>query len=78
MTIARRKPLPEQRRFDTVSKAGPVFATKNQFEPGYSVCWASTHLATAATMDEAVAIAEAVAKSGADNIWGMRKAVGGI
>lgn len=68
-----KKAAPEQRRFNTASKAGPVFATKNQFDPGYNVSWASTHIANAETMDEAARIAEVVANSGADNIADMRK-----
>lgn len=69
-----KKPAPEQKRFETVSKAGPVFATKNQSESGYNVSWASTHIANAKTMEEAERIAEAVSKSGAENIAGMRQA----
>lgn len=69
-----KKTPPEQRRFDSVSKAGPVFATKNQYEAGYNVSWASTHIADAGNMVEAARIAEAVATSGADNIEDMRKA----
>jgi len=57
--------------------AGPVTVAKTKYvETGeWGVSWASTHLATAASKAEGVAIAERVIASGADNIDGMRAAV---
>lgn len=57
--------------------AGPVTVAKTKYvETGeWGVSWASTHLATAASKAEGVAIAERVIASGADNIADMRAAV---
>lgn len=57
--------------------AGPVTVAKTKYvDTGeWGVSWASTHLATAASKAEGVAIAERVIASGADNIADMRAAV---
>lgn len=57
--------------------AGPVTVAKTKYvETGeWGVSWASTHIATAPSKAEGVAIAERVIASGADNIADMRAAV---
>jgi hypothetical protein len=57
--------------------AGPVTVAKTKYvETGeWAVSWASTHLATAVSKADGVAIAERVIASGADNIADMRAAV---
>lgn len=54
--------------------AGPVTVAKTKYvDTGeWGVSWASTHIATAASKAEGVAIAERVIASGADNIADMR------
>lgn len=56
--------------------AGPVTVAKTKYvETGeWGVSWASTHIATAASRAEGVAIAARVIASGADNITDMRAA----
>lgn len=56
--------------------AGPVTVAKTKYVTTgeWGVSWASTHLATAASKAEGVAIAERVIASGADNIADMRAA----
>lgn len=56
--------------------AGPVTVAKTKYvETGeWGVSWASTHIATAASKAEGIAIAERVIASGAEDITGMRAA----
>lgn len=60
--------------FDAQSGVGEIVAMKTRYREGeYGVSWASTDIATTSSMDEAVAIARAVAESGAQTIGEMRE-----
>lgn len=74
---AARKPKQEPMQtetFDSSAGVGKIYAVKERYGDKFGVSWASTDIATADTMEEAAAIAKAVADSGADNIADMRKA----
>lgn len=68
-----KQPAMPRQDFDSTSGVGKVSAVKERYGDRYGVSWASTNIADAATMEEAAAIAKAVAESGADNIADMRK-----
>ncbi|HEY6612774.1 MAG TPA: PLxRFG domain-containing protein [Pseudomonas sp.] len=73
---ARKMQRPEMERREVESSAGvgKIVASQTRDREGeYGVSWASTDIATAGSMEEAAAIAKAVAESGADNIAAMRE-----
>jgi len=70
-------PAPDDSSVVLQGPAGPVTVAKTKYvETGeWAVSWASTHLATAPSKADGVAIAERVIASGAENIDGMRAAL---
>lgn len=73
---ATKKPKQEQmptEKFKSSAGVGDIWAVKERYSDKHGVSWASTNIATVDTMEEAAAIAKAVAESGADNIADMRK-----
>lgn len=74
-----RKMLPNREKmaeqhFDSSAGVGKIYASQIRGRDGeFGVSWASTDIATASSMEEAAAVAKAVAESGADNITDMRK-----
>ena len=67
----KQEPMPTE-SFDSKAGVGKIFAVKERYGNKYGISWSSTDIATADTMEEAAAIAKAVAESGADNIADMR------
>lgn len=68
-----KQPAMPRQDFDSTAGVGKISAVKERYSDRYGVSWASTSIAGAATMEEASAIAKAVADSGADNIADMRR-----
>ena len=64
--------------FDSTAGVGKISAVKERYSDKFGVSWASTNIASADSMEEAAAIAKAVAESGADNIAAMREAAKNI
>ncbi len=59
--------------FRSTAGVGDILAVKERYsDDKFGVSWSSTHIASARSMEEAAAIAKAVAESGADNITDMR------
>lgn len=74
---ARKAKQPDMPRqdFDSTAGVGKISAVQERYGDGkFGVSWASTNIASADTMEEAAAIAKAVAESGAENIADMREA----
>lgn len=59
--------------FESKAGVGKISAVKERYSDKFGVSWASTDIASADTMEDAAAIAKAVAESGADNIADMRE-----
>jgi len=75
---AARKPKQEAmptQAFKSTAGVGDILAVKERYsDDKFGVSWSSTDIASAGSMEEAAAIAKAVAESGADNITDMRAA----
>lgn len=69
----KQQPMPTE-KFKSVAGVGDIWAVQERNGDKFGVSWSSTNIATVDTMEEAAAIAKAVAESGADNIADMRKA----
>ena len=68
---AKQAPMPTE-SFDSTAGVGKILAVKERYGDKFGVSWASTNIIGADTMEEAAAIAKAVAESGAENISDMR------
>jgi len=75
-----KKPTMPTKEFTSLGGVGQIKAMEECYSEGkwFGVSWASTDLGRFSSMEEAAAIAKAVAESGADNIYAMRAVVSQI